>query len=140
MAEFATLEGQSKDIPFNGSGAESTGLHLTNPDSMLSGVLRGTQSVGFGSAKIDGANNRITIGAPDGSSVGIGSIPNSLTSEYGFFALDTTGNLIMKIVGGTIYTYDAVTKINTSQYGKLPDGTTNLVIAKTGNNVADLFV
>lgn len=110
------------------------------PRQLSTGTLRGTQSVGYGTAKIDGSNNRITIGGPDGSVVGIGSIPGSTTNEYGFFSLDSNGRLIMKIINGTKYVYDPANNyVNITQDGLLPDGTGGFVAAKPGVDVATLF-
>lgn len=110
------------------------------PRQVSSGALRGTQRVGYGSTEIDGSNNRITISNPaDGTSVGIGSIPGSLTGEFGFFSLDADGNLIMKIVNGTWYVYDITNDKNVMQSGKLPDATYGWAVANAGNNVADGF-
>jgi len=111
------------------------------PRQLSSGSTRGTQTVGYGTTKIDGTNNTITIGAPDGSTIGMGAIPGSTTNEYGFFALDNSGQLIMKIINGTKYVYDpAHGYANVTQDGLLPDGSGGFVAAKPGINVADLFV
>lgn len=110
------------------------------PRQLSTGTLRGTQNVGYGTAKIDGSNNRITIGAPDGSSVGMGSIPGTEPIEYGFFSLDPSGNLIMKIVNGTKYVYDPSNDyVNVTQDGLLPDGTGGFVAAKPGIDVDAAF-
>jgi hypothetical protein len=110
------------------------------PRQLSTGSTRGTQTVGYGTAKLDGSNNRISVGAPDGSSVGMGSIPGSTTNEYGFFSLDSTGNLVMKIVNGTKYVYDpAHNYVNVTQDGLLPDGSGGFVAAKPGINVDTLF-
>lgn len=116
-------------------------LERTLPRQLSTGSMRGTQTVGYGSTKIDGSNNTITIGAPDGSTIGMGAIPGSLTGEYGFFSLDSLGNLIMKIVNGTKYVYNpADDYVNVTQDGLLPDGSGGFVAAKPGDNVADAFL
>lgn len=110
------------------------------PRQLSTGSTRGTQTVGYGNTKIDGSNNRITIAAPDGSSVGIGSIPGSPTNEYGFFSLDSTGRVIMKIVNGTRYVYNPQDSFNNvMQDGILPDGSGGWAVAAEGTNVADGF-
>ena len=109
------------------------------PRSVSTGTMRGTQSIGSGGARLDSSNNRITLVADDGTVVGFGAIPGSLTNEFGFFSLDSDGTLIFKIVNGTLYMYDADTGINNLQLGKLPDGTTNLAIAKEGEDVTEAF-
>lgn len=109
------------------------------PRQFSTGTMRGTQTVGYGNTKIDGSNNRITIGGPDGSSVGMGSIPGSTTNEYGFFSLDSEGRVIMKIVLGTWYVNDPDNGNNVMQSGILPDGQIGWAVAKEGTNVADGF-
>ena len=96
--------------------------------------------MGYGGAKIDGANNRIVITNPaDNTSIGMGIIPGSTTNEFGFFALDEDGNVIMKIVNGTRYIYDPTTDKNVMQDGKLPDGTYGLVTVIPGADVSEVF-
>lgn len=131
-------------------------ISRTLPRQISTGTMRGTQNVGYGTAKIDGSNNRITVGAPDGSTVGLGSIPNSTTNEFGFFTVngagnvtykvvggiqyfyDDAGNLIQKIMAGTTYVYDPVNNdVNVMQEGLLPDGTYGWAVAAPGKNVAD---
>lgn len=110
------------------------------PRQLSTGTTRGTQNVGYGKAKIDGSNNRITVGGADGGTVGLGSIPGSTTNENGFFSLDSSGNLIMKIVNGTKYVYDPKNNyVNITQDGLLPDGSGGFVAAKPGVDVSTLF-
>ncbi len=109
------------------------------PRQLSTGSTRGTQTVGYGTTKIDGSNNRITIGAPDGSTIGMGSIPGSATNEYGFFSLDTAGKLIMKIVNGTWYVNDPTAGLNVMQSGVLPDSSIGWAVASEDQNVADGF-
>lgn len=113
-------------------------LSRSLPRQMSTGYTRGTQSVGQGNMKLDGANNRILIGNPTSGSVGMGIIPNT-DNEFGFFALDIANRLIFKIVDGTLYMYDAETGDNTLQMGIMPDGTTALAIAKEGYSVDEAF-
>lgn len=105
---------------------------------LQTGNTRGTQTVGYGNTKIDGANNRITIGTPDGGTIGFGAIPGSTTQEFGFFSEDSTGKLIMKIVNGTWYVYRP-DGTNVMQSGILPDATAGWAVASSGNQVADGF-
>lgn len=110
------------------------------PRQLSTGSTRGTQTVGYGNTKIDGSNNRITIGTPDGGSIGMGSIPGTDPVEYGFFSTDDSGNVIMKIVNGTKYVYNPSDDyVNVTQDGLLPDGSGGFVAAKPGINVADLY-
>lgn len=108
------------------------------PYLLQSGNMRGTQTVGFGGTKIDGANNRIIItNSVDGSQIGIGTIPGSTTGEFGFFSLDNDGNVIMKIVNGTRSIFDLSDNKIIIQDGKLPDASYGFAIAKSGFNVSD---
>ena len=110
-----------------------------NPRYIGSGAMQGTQDVGSAGAAIDADNNRIMLNAPDGSSVGFGTIPGTEPEEFGFFSLDTHGKLIFKIVNGLLSMHDAASGVNTLQLGPLKDGTTNLAIAPPGQNVDDLL-
>lgn len=124
----------------NGSQMPSSDQSRIIPRQLSTGTLRGTQSVGYGNTKIDSSNNRITFSAADGSVVGMGAIPGSTTNEYGFFSLDTSGKLIMKIVNGTKYVYDPQNNyVNITQDGLLPDGSGGFVAAKPGVDVTSLF-
>ncbi len=67
----------------------------------------------------------------------MGIIPGPNTDEFGFSSTNTTGELVMKIVNGTLYVYDVTSDKNIIQMGKLPDGSYGLAVAKTGYNVAD---
>lgn len=110
------------------------------PRQISTGSTRGTQKVGYGSTEIDGSNNRIVITNPaDNTSVGIGTIPGSTTNEFGFFALDENGEVVMKIVGPTRYIYDLDNDKNVMQDGKLPDGTFGWAVAKENYDVEDAF-
>lgn len=108
---------------------------------LQTGNTRGTQTVGFGGAKIDGANNRfIVTNTVDGTSIGMGVIPGSTTNEFGFFSLDDEGNVIMKIVNGTRYIYNPQDDFNNvMQDGLLPDGSGGWAVAAEGENVDDGF-
>lgn len=123
---------------FEGQGNNSAGF--VTPYKLGTGSMRGTQTVGFGDTKIDGANNRIIITNPtDGTKVGIGTVPGSTTGEFGFFTLDDDDNVIIKIVGPTMYVFDLLTSKNIIQIGKLPDSTYGMVVAKPDVDVADVF-
>jgi hypothetical protein len=94
---------------------------------------RGVQQIGQGGSAIDGQNNRIIIQSTTGSSDGIGSIPNS-NNKYGFFTTDSSGKVIMEIVGGTQYTYNKNDNYNNSEInGFAPDdGRPGIWFAKVG--------
>lgn len=125
--------------PGSGGDAFSTNSDQsrTLPRQISTGSTRGTQTVGYGNTKIDGSNNRITIGTPDGGTIGLGSIPG--TNEFGFFSQNANGHLSMKIVDGTFYTFDETTGLNTVQMGTLPDGTGGIAGANQGFNVSQGF-
>lgn len=109
------------------------------PRQLSTGSTRGTQTVGYGDTKIDGTNNRITIGSDSSGTIGMGTIPG-FPNEIGFFIQDSNNKLVAKWVNGTIYYYDVVTGLNTMQEGILPSGTTGIAVAKEGYNVADGYV
>lgn len=110
------------------------------PRQIISGAMRGKQMIGRTGAALDSVNNRIVLSDTDGAQVGFGTIPGTDNGEFGFFSTDADGTLIFKLVNGTLYMFDADTGTNTLQLGVLPDGSTNLAIAKTGNSVVDAFV
>lgn len=141
MTDFSNLS-DNQSMPSSGSTVEDNALGLSNPDSMLAGQLRGTQNVGSGGAQIDSANNRITVtSAADGSVIGLGNIPGSTTNEFGFFSEDNKGNMIFKIVGGTMFVYDPSNNYtNIVQTGLLPDGSGGITSADPGTNVSDLYI
>jgi len=128
---------------FTAGGGDSGSLNSSDqsrilPRQLSTGSTRGVQTVGYGTARLDGSNNRITIGTPDGGTIGFGSIPGSTTNEFGFFSIDTTGTLIMKIVNGTWFVYRA-DGTNVMQSGILPDSTVGWAVAADGYEVADGF-
>lgn len=153
MAErdFALLNpSEPKTLPASYSGQQSNSAGFTFPYRMGSGVMQGNQSVGFGGVNIDSDNNRITVGNivldgntntiytehTDGSKVGVGVVPDT-TDEFGFFATDSDGTLLIKIVGGTIYTYNGDTGANVVQISKLTNGRYGAAFAKDGEDLVD---
>lgn len=121
-------------------GQEDQSYGFIDAFKLQTGNTRGTQIVGFGGAKIDGANNRIIVTDSSGSgSVGLGTIPGS--TDFGFFSLDANGNVIQKVVMGTTYVYSPTDNFNNFlQMGILPDGTGGWVVAAQGSEVDDLYV
>jgi hypothetical protein len=118
---------------------------------LLSGNMRGTQNITGAititdpdtnqqNISIDGSTQAITVTNTDGSVVGMGKLPDG-SGDFGFYAQDASGNLLYKIVGSTIYTYDITQSpvVNNMQLLKLPDGTYGMAVAKTGSSVAGLF-
>lgn len=93
------------------------------PRQLSTGTMRGTQTVGYGNAKIDGSNNVISVGSDVGTQ-GIGSIPNNTntTNEYGFFQTDSAEKIIYKQVQGTSLYYNPNDSYNNStRIGFAPD-------------------
>ena len=102
-------------------------LTITDPDTNKQNII------------IDGTGDAITVTNTDGSSVGLGKIPDN-SGDFGFFSLDKNGKLIMKIVNGTKYVYDPEhSYVNVTQDGLLPDGTGGFVAAKPGIDVKSAF-
>lgn len=103
---------------------------------LATGTLRGAQGVGGQGVKIDSDNRRITITGADGGAVGIGTIPGSTTNENGFFMLDSTGAVVMKIVGQTIFGFDPNNAYNNNvQIIKLSNGEYGAAFAKDGEEL-----
>lgn len=141
MSNIYNPSSRGSEVVTPGSGKTgsiaSSDISRVLPRQLSTGTLRGTQNVGYGNVKIDGTNNRIVLGANDGSSVGIGTIPNDISGQVGFFATDTDGSLLYKVVNGTLYFYNKDSGINYMQIGVLPDGSTGMAVAKTGFSVDD---
>lgn len=131
--------GQFKPAKVSNREVNADDIQRIIPRQVSSGIMRGTQGVGVTGAQIDSSNNRIVISAPDGTSVGMGNVPGTLPAEYGFFSLDSSGQLIMKIVNGTMFVYDPETNKNSFQAGLLPDGSGGAAGANEGFDVADGF-
>lgn len=114
------------DVKVKGLGADQ--------QEQINGIVRQLNEWG----RLISAETRVrTIKGPDGSTIGMGQIPN--TEEIGFFTLDPDGNLVSKWVGATLYFYDLDTGKNNIQLGVLPDDTYGLVVAKEGEDVEDIF-
>lgn len=127
------------------------------PKSIISGGLPGATEIRLGNnIKISGKNQQIRVNTTsgnvvfgatddgrlamevtnaDGTKTGIGQIPG--TTDLGFYTLDTSGNVIQKIVGPTRYVYDISTGKNIMQDGKLPDASYGQATAKAGFNVSE---
>lgn len=133
------------------------------PRQTSTGSTRGVQTIGYGNVKLNGPQNNITIGGTgvavdqsvilgqytiggttgvglavtnsDGSVVGLGRIPG--TDEFGFFATDADGTLVMKVVDGTQYTYNADSGNNVTQLGKLTNGDYGAAFAKDGDDLVE---
>lgn len=118
------------------NGIQSVGSSNSpyDPTARLYGrqVLSGTVT---GNLNVVGS---VTVSNTDGSLLGMGAIPDN-SGDFGFYAQDSNGNLLYKIVGSTIYAYD-VTRVpatNIMQILKLPDGTYGWAVAAPGKNVSD---
>lgn len=116
------------------------GILLDGTNDIIDVVTNSSGSVSLGAITTNGvpAGFGLVAKNTDGSTVGMGTIPGTV-DEFGFFATDSDGTLIFKIVNGTMYMYDGESGINTLQLGKLTNGTTNLVIAKPGTPVSDVI-
>lgn len=128
---------QKPKVPSVKSSDVGSGSNRILPRQVSTGTMRGTQNVGYGNTKIDGSNNRITIGTPDGGTVGMGSIPGTSPEEFGFFSTDADGNVIMKIVDGTIYTYNLDNGNNVIQIGLLTNGVYGAAFSKSGEDLPE---
>lgn len=119
---------------------EGSNLGRVLPRQNSTGFTRGSQPIGQGGSAIDGANNRIVIQASDGSTDGIGTIPNS-DNESGPFSTDASGKLVSKTVGGTTYTYNKNDQYRNSEInGFAPDdGRPGIWFAKRGYDATELL-
>jgi len=120
-------------------GQEDQSYGFIDAFKLQTGNTRGTQTVGYGGAKIDGANNRIVITNPaTGKQIGMGSIPGSTTDEFGFFSIDDKGVTVLKIIDAAISVFNPKDSYhNSAQFGILPDGTGGWATASPGYDIAD---
>lgn len=89
---------------------------------------------------LNGQGGSISTTNSDGATVGMGLIPDN-SGDFGFFAQDSNGKLLYKLVGSTMYVYDLNQNpvTNVMQVMKLPDGTFGWATAAVGKNVSDGF-
>lgn len=82
MSNVYSQNGRGKDIVGPGSAnpgdMSQSDISRILPRQLSTGTLRGTQNVGYGSVKIDGSNDRITIGDNNGDSITLGSTSNNV--------------------------------------------------------------
>lgn len=90
------------------------------PRQMGTGAMRGEQ----------------TVLAEDGSKVVLGNVKDN--GGFGLSMLDPDGFLLYKQTGQTFFWYDKTTGNNFMQIGVLPDGSSGIVIAKSGSDVSDV--
>lgn len=102
------------------------------PRQLSTGSQRGTMTVqGKIVVQNPETNERILIG--------------SYNEEFGIFQAETVDgdenvlNVAKKTIGVTDYWYDLDSGRNYAQFGKLPDGTFNLILVDTPSNVVDVF-
>lgn len=142
----------------------SSNISRMLPRQISTGVLRGTQNVGYGSVKIDGSNNRIVLGDNvSGSQIVIGdqnisdptdqSFGLSITDKngttmligiqsdgtLGFQFIDSSGFVLFDSNGLRWNWNDKTYGTNQIAVGKMPDDSYNFVVAATGENVNDAF-
>lgn len=79
-----------------------------------------------------------TILNADGTKIVLGLIPDTI-DDYGITFLDTQGREALRITGTTLFMNDPEEGTNRLQIGELPDGTYDVAISDTGENVADAF-
>lgn len=92
------------------------------PRQVATGTSRGSQRI----------NNT------DGSYVVMGLIPDT-DNDFGIGFFDAQGKLQAKYLGATDYKYDTATGKNYYRSGVMPDGSNDLVIVQSGDDVEDAF-
>lgn len=118
MAEFATLETGTPNIPLTGSSTGDNALGLMNPDSILSGTLRGTQFVGSAALQIDSTQGLITIN--DTSLSNVLSIGKISPTMFGMSVKDTA------------------TGVNTLFFGQGTDSSLGLTLSSSSGTALSL--
>jgi hypothetical protein len=141
MLKFASMEnGKGKYPRQTYDGQDNQSYNFVPANKLQTGNLRGTQGVGYGSVKIDGANNRIQISAND-VLTNIGDI-SDLEDSTGIGLVTTEGNpyVILGKTNGTNSTTglsvydDAGTRRLLG--GEYPDGTIKIKLSRPGYDVA----
>lgn len=92
-----------------------------------------------GKVSFEQGDNRFIARNVDGSAIGMGAIPG--TDQFGFFALSPDGAVIMSIVGTTglsLFDYDDNGN-ERMRIGKQPDNSYNVVTAKQGFGIPNVF-
>lgn len=126
MNDFAASPGQVSDLSSSGLSNNFSNLPSNNVDSafnsdrvqprqVASGVTRGTQFVGYGSVKIDGANERISVGENNEANLILGDQSDS-NSNFGFSVSDGSHP---RFLGG-----------------KFPDGNIKIKLSQVGYDVS----
>lgn len=126
----------------NGGDSFSTASDQSRmlPRQISTGSTRGTQTVGYGSVKIDGSNNRITVGA-NGTNITIGDTSDSDNST-GISLTDSQGNNLVLLGntpgtsptnGLTVYDSKHVRRLLAGSY---PDGDIKIKLSQSGFDVA----
>lgn len=118
---------------------QGSNLGRVLPRQNSSGSTRGILGVGQGDTVIDGANNIISVGSPDGTQ-GLGTIPNE-TNQWGFFQTDSSNTIIYKQVQGTSYYYNPNDSyVNSILIGFAPDnGRPGIWVAKPTFDATELL-
>lgn len=91
MADFATLDSNSHNIPFQGDNVADNALNLTNPDSILSGNNRGIQNLGGPNLYADSGANQMVVQPTTVPQVLMG---NQKTFGEGFYVAKPNVNVI----------------------------------------------
>lgn len=136
-ADFAKLAGSGKyPKPFN-SANEDQSTGQIYPYKINTGNTRGTQTVGFGNVKIDGANNKISL-SDTISSLTLGDL-NEENKSFGLGVYDDKNDL--RIIAGKTPTEDyglAVyddTDTMRLLAGKYSNGGIKIKLSQTGYDV-----
>ncbi len=145
MAEpsFARIKKGDNNYPkrsFDGQEDQSYGF--SPAFKLQTGNTRGTQTVGFGGAKIDGANNRISLTA-DTTKITIGDTSET-DDVVGFVLTDTVTNKKLVSIGRDAGASDEVTGLTAYDSdgtrrllgGTYPDGTVKIKLSQRGHDVA----
>lgn len=80
MANFSTIDTTNQNIPFSGSTPDDNALNLTNPDSVLSGTMRGSQNIGSPNIVSNPATTQILVNDNIVNRVAFGKIGSSVNS------------------------------------------------------------
>lgn len=140
--EFAKLGGNESYPKRDFDGGEDQSYGFNPAYKLQTGNLRGTQGVGYGGVKIDGARNRVTLEA-NNTRVTLGDTSDS-DNITGVALADTTSGNNLVTLGRDITSGSATTGLmaydgqNTKRMlaGAFPDGSVKIKLSQAGYDVA----
>lgn len=116
---------------------ESTTSERLKPRQIGFGNTRGAQTIGYGNTKIDGINNRISVGVDD-SALNLGDLSND-NSAFGLNVLDDNGEERLSLGKTAENQFGFMVPDDTETprlfAGKFPDGSVKIKLSQSSHDV-----